>query len=468
MGAETQRSPAADRAAAVDQLGRAITAENSPTTVNGQAGPLRAILEQACIEAKCSANALTVLAVQNDPFRVDTPARHRDGQWLAMQADRLGLGHRKIHLRGLHYMLLSGEVAKPDGKPYANTEEDWTWLVMHAAKAARFLNYLPFHQIVDARNSEPVVNIRESKPALPPAPWISIGLDVEVPDAIDIEPRVYVDRFRVDQPYRLVLYGEKTSLEEILSPVARDCHADVFLPAGEISDSMLYQMADAGAADGRPMVVLCFSDCDPSGWQMPISIGRKLQAFKALLFPDLEFQVRRVALMPEQVRQHGLPSTPLKATERRADKWQEAMGVAQTEIDALAALQPALLRRMARDAIKPFYDPTLAHRCATVQAEWRDACQEAVDAQSDQERLDEIAAQAEALLEPVREQIKALEEQVRIDTTDYELPARPDMPEPEITVEPDGKPLIDSAWSWAEQSRRLIASKAYDGAGGEP
>jgi hypothetical protein len=37
------------------------------------------------------------------------------------------------------------------------------------------------------------------------------------------------------------------------------------------------------------------------------------------------------------------------------------------------------------------------------------------------------------------------------------------LPEPEIAVEPDGLPLIDSAWSWAEQSRRLIASKAYDG-----
>jgi hypothetical protein len=79
-------------------------------------GP-RSTLEQACAEARCSANALTVLAVQNDPFRVDTPARHRDGQWLAMHADRLGLGHRRIHLRGLHYMLVSGEVAKPDGSP---------------------------------------------------------------------------------------------------------------------------------------------------------------------------------------------------------------------------------------------------------------------------------------------------------------------------------------------------------------
>jgi hypothetical protein len=431
---------------------------------NGQDGALRQILEQACTDAKCSANALTVLAVQNDPFRVDTPARHRDGQWLAMHAERLGLGDRRIHLRGLHYMLVSGEVAKPDGSPYTNTEEDWTWLVMHAAKAARWLGYLGFNQIIDARNAEPVVNVREPMSSLPPQPWISVGLDISVPEAVDLEPFVSVDRFEVDQPYRLVFFGEKTSLDDILSPVARDCRADVYLPAGEISDTMLYQMAAAGAADGRPMVVLCFSDCDPSGWQMPISIARKLQAFQALLFPELQFQVRRVALMPEQVRAHGLPSTPLKATERRADRWQQAMGVAQTEIDALAALQPDLLRRMARDAIKPFFDPTLTSRCYAAQAEWRDACQGAVDEQTDQEHLDRIAGQANEMLETVREQIKALEEQIRIDPGDYRLPPRPPMPEPEIAVEPDGLPLVDSAWPWAEQSRRLIASKAYDGA----
>jgi hypothetical protein len=263
----------------------------------------------------------------------------------------------------------------------------------------------------------------------------------------------------------LVLYGEKTSLDDVLAPVARECAADLYLPAGEISDTMLYQMAKTGAADGRPMVVLCFCDCDPSGWQMPISIGRKLQAFKALLFPDLKFQVRRVALLPEQVREHGLPSTPLKVTERRADRWQQAMGVQQTEIDALAALQPALLRRMARHAVRPFVDPTLAGRCRAAQSEWREACQQAVDAQTDQEHLDRIADQANEMLETVREQIKALEEQIRIDPGDYKLPERPDLPEPELTVEPDGLPLVDSAWSWAEQSKRLIASKAYDGAG---
>ena len=114
------------------------------------------------------------------------------------------------------------------------------------------------------------------------------------------------------QPYKLVLFGEKTSLEDVLAPIADEHEADLYLPAGEISDTLLYQMAKVGAEDGRPMVVLCFSDCDPAGWQMPISIGRKLQAFQALEFPELDFQVHRVALTPDHVREYGLPSTPLK------------------------------------------------------------------------------------------------------------------------------------------------------------
>jgi hypothetical protein len=43
-----------------------------------------------------------------------------------------------------------------------------------------------------------------------------------------------------------------------------------------------------------------------------------------------------LALTVEQVRNLGLPSTPLKDTERRADRWRQAFGVGQTEIDALA------------------------------------------------------------------------------------------------------------------------------------
>ena len=116
--------------------------------------------------------------------------------------------------------------------------------------------------------------------------------------------------------------------------------ADLYLPTGEISDTQLHTMASTGNSDGRKLIVFTLTDFDPAGWQMPVSIGRKLQAFKDLQFPDLEFEVQPVALTGEQARSLDLPSTPLKETERRGTKWRAAMGWEQTEINALSTLQP--------------------------------------------------------------------------------------------------------------------------------
>ena len=91
--------------------------------------PLRLALEATGLPLK----DVTVLSPQNDPFRVDTAARHRDGAWLAMQAKHLGLTERKIHLRGLHYAVIGQP--KPDGTPYTNDDANWVWLSEHCAKA---------------------------------------------------------------------------------------------------------------------------------------------------------------------------------------------------------------------------------------------------------------------------------------------------------------------------------------------
>ena len=126
----------------------------------------------------------------------------------------------------------------------------------------------------------------------------------------------------------------------------------------------MHRMASVAARDGRPMAVLCFSDADPAGWQMPVSISQKLRAFRELLPAVPDFAVYRVALTPQQVGEYGLPSTPLKDTEKRADKWRAAWGVEQTEVDALASLQPELLEQIARQALDGFFDHTLASRVA--------------------------------------------------------------------------------------------------------
>jgi hypothetical protein len=38
---------------------------------------------------------------------------------------------------------------------------------------------------------------------------------------------------------------------------------------------------------------------------MGISVARKLQAFRAVFYPEIEFELLRVALTPDQVRECG-------------------------------------------------------------------------------------------------------------------------------------------------------------------
>jgi hypothetical protein len=424
--------------------------------VNITTSPLRRVLEDTAATEGVPLKDLTVLAVPNDPYRVDTEASHRDGAWLANTARDLGLGDRQIHLRGLHYMILGR--SKPSGFTYANTDEDWIWLQREAAKAARWLGYIPFDQIVDQRNAVPMVR-RFSPPE--PEPYITVGIEVEIPDVEDIVPQVGVDGFTGTQPYKIVMVGEKASLGEVLTPIARERYADLYLPTGEISDTLIYQMASVGAADGRPMVVLYFADADPSGWQMGISVSRKLQAFKTLHFPALEFEVRRVGLTPDQVREYGLPSAPLKETEKRGDAWRAAMGIEQTEIDALAALRPELLRQLAREAMLPYYDTALEGRVYRARQAWLTQAQAAVDAQLDADTLERIRTQAAARLAEMRAEIDELNSALHVATDGFTLPELPDVPAPSDLAEVNGLPLIDSRWSFAEQCRQLIHSKAY-------
>jgi hypothetical protein len=305
---------------------------------------------------------------QYDPFGLDTPAKRRDAKWFAEHFNAL-VKTETIHLRGFHYILVaSGYVRKPNGRLYRNTFEDWSWLQDQAAKPARWLNYVSFDRIVDERNAKPIENVL----------WIKPFTRLQAPEmhdhdkAVDLLLPTFATPYcSSGQAYRIVLIGEKTSLASVLEPIMQEYGTELVLPSGDISDTLLYGIADRAAhLDDRRLIVLYFSDFDPSGYNMPISAARRLQAFQARFFPSLEFELHRVALTLDQVIEHNLPSTPLKETERRSDKWRAAMGREQTEIDALAALRPDVMEQIARDAIAPFYDETLAAREAEAATEW--------------------------------------------------------------------------------------------------
>jgi hypothetical protein len=97
-------------------------------------------------------------------------------------------------------------------------------------------------------------------------------------------------------------------------------------------------------------------------------------AQRNLQFTELEFAVVPVALILEQVIENRLPTAMVDKNDKRRDRWQAIFapplieaglltreevdrgGLAQIEIDALAALRPDVLRR-GGDRTVPRRDP---------------------------------------------------------------------------------------------------------------
>ena len=417
------------------------------------------------MEAGYTLDELTVLARDNDPFRQDRDEGHKLGRWLRdTLQDKLhfevGEGGRVIHNRGLHYLLIGQR--KPDGRVYENDERTWKWLSDRVSKAARWLGYVPFEQITDQRNAEPVVRILPAQAEEQILVYDSGDLDL---DAVNFAPWAHLEGGGGIQPYRLAIIGEKSSLEPVLGPVAEEYGADLYLPTGEISDTILHRMAARTAAEQRPLICFYFADCDPSGWQMGISVSRKLQALSELL-GGFEFEVHRVALVPGQVRELGLPSTPLKATEKRAARWEQAMGTKQTEIDAAIALRPDDLARIAREALGPFFDQTLQGRFEGARQDWEDEAQQDVDAGLDGDR-DDLLSAARDKLSQARTLVDEVSESLQTSTGPDDLPSfeppEPVVPAGDALPSRLGTTLVSSAWGFADQCSALKASKSYGG-----
>jgi hypothetical protein len=275
-----------------------------------------------------------------------------------------------------------------------------------------------------------------------------------------MEPAPVVEGFVPRQAFHFVIFGEKASLEDVVLPIARAKQADLYLPTGEISDTLLYRIAKDAAADGRPMVMFTLADCDPAGYQMAVSIGRKLQAFRDFRFPRLKFEIVPLALTVEQVRELGLPSTPLKETEKRADRWRQAFGVEQTEIDALATLQPNILRQIIEAAFEPYYDASLEDRVDAARVDWMVQAQAAIDEQVDPAVLAALRAEASEQLSEVQSVIADLNERFRLAADRFTLPAI-EVPRPELDEDAERQALVSLNDSWVTATRALIARKQY-------
>lgn len=311
--------------------------------------------------SKVKVTDLLALAPQNDPFYVGTPASVEQGNWFANLWQRFGYGFG-VHIRRVHYQIISQDppVLLPDGTPYQNTLECWQYLVS-ASKQARYLGLVDAYSFVDRRNPDAdSFTLWSSDDALEVT-----GHDLpdeSLPDFPDL-PSVYYSGARVPQAYRLEVWAEKSTMNDVLIPWCQKYGATLQTGLGELSITAVTAFVNRCKADSRRTVVLYVSDFDPAGRSMPVAIARKIEfltvdtGLQVMLFP--------VVLTPDQVQQYHLPRTPIKESERRGAKFEARFGEGAVELDALEALYPgrltAILTRFVLD--NGLFDRDLNDRC---------------------------------------------------------------------------------------------------------
>jgi hypothetical protein len=488
---------AADIIAALEAMGDDTLRSDANAVDRGSGGTPADILADACRDEGVTLGDLTVLSTGNDPYRCATPDQVRNAQWAADRFAEVPAPH----LRGFHYKLL-GRVKKPNGATYSGSNKDWRWL-KRAVAAARWRGLIPFDALEDRRAGHPHIHRAERD---------TTALEVGVNASFNAEPPT-VDIFdgeegelglfptiagmHAEQPFLLAIFGEKSSLGVEVDPVAIELGADAYLETGEQSITHCYHLCRRAYQDGRHLVVGCITDCDPSGYQMAVSIARKIQALIDLEFPSLEVDVIHIGLTPAQVRHYRLPSSPLSRNELRRARWRERMGVEQTEIDALLARHPGELTKLIRKAFKPYYDPTLTRRVNAAEREWRAEAVTAIEYQNaEDEELTAMMAAVEEKASSVTTRIEDLNtriERIRLAVDDINEEAEeiktdiasvnndllaiaaqidlepPDIPEPELPDQPDDGPnmVLSSSWDWVEATERMKARKAYEEGDGD-
>jgi hypothetical protein len=150
------------------------------------------------------------------------------------------------------------------------------------------------------------------------------------------------------QKHYVEVWTEKDAIRSIIMEAADPWGLRVFACRGFASLSSLADAADTfryWQKRGKEVRVLYFGDHDPSGLAIDESAERSLA--EDFNVHDVEF--RRLAVTPEQILEHDLPTRPVKTSDRRAAGWEGGC----VEIDTL---KPSVLKQLVDDAITDLID----------------------------------------------------------------------------------------------------------------
>jgi hypothetical protein len=390
----------------------------------------------------------------NDPYAAGVPYRRRNAEWFAKVCATLAIPSG-WHVRRIHYLLVSRPdvVPWPDGRLYVNTVLDWKSL-LHSARDAVALSLVPPDILSDARNDSP--RLWGDGASTSPEPAISAGWAAYQPRH-DVPRLEVAGTLAIARPIQVELWAEKTTMNDVLLPLAQRYGLNVVTASGEISAIACRQLVDRAARQDRPHRILYISDFDPAGLSMPVAAARKIEFEIDRRGLELDIQVRAVVLTEEQCRQYALPRTPIKESDRRGARFEQQYGDGATELDALEALHPGELRRILAHEIRRYWNPEHDGETAEAKAAFEDEL-DAINDEVHAEFAGEIAA-LDAEEERLRGPCRALQERARelfarIEARLAEQEPSFEPPIIEFAANEDPDPLFDSRRSYLDQLAR--------------
>jgi hypothetical protein len=327
-------------------------------------------LKQLAKELDRPLETLYALSGSNDPFLADMPARRARAEWFA---DTIWTGldiASGAHLRRIFYQAISQDppLTTLSGEPFINTEECWTEL-LNGSKDARYLGLIPARSLVDRRSAEPTIYLADEAAQEASAEAAAGGLvsgDEIIAAPKLMLPKLELYRPVIPQPYHVELWCEKSTMNDILLPLGEEYGVNVITGVGEQSHTRCEELIDRALQSERPLRVLYISDFDPAGDSMPVAVARKVEFLLHREQHDLDVQLRPVVLTHDQTVRYRLPRTPIKASEKRAERFEGRFGEGATELDALEALHPGELERILRQEVERYYDTDLDDRIAAI------------------------------------------------------------------------------------------------------
>jgi hypothetical protein len=169
-------------------------------------------------------------------------------------------------------------------------------------------------------------------------------------DAIKLWMRSYYLERWSNQPKYIEVWVEKKALQGTFERPCRRRDVALFPCKGYPSLTWLDKARDrfmeAKSAD-KEVLVLYFGDYDPSGEDIPRSIEENLSRM------GCDVEIKRIALLHDQVIEWNLPPAPTKRTDSRSGSWD---GIGQVELDAI---EPNELQKMIGEAIDSEFDREL-------------------------------------------------------------------------------------------------------------